>query len=36
MFNFAGYTLDGFSLQRISKATGFNIRTAKAPEDLFA
>ncbi len=35
MFNFGGYTLDGFSLQRIRKNTGFNIRTAKSPEDIF-
>lgn len=35
MFNFGGYTLDGFSLQRICKATGFNIRTAESPEDIF-
>ncbi|NLL13967.1 MAG: DUF512 domain-containing protein [Fibrobacter sp.] len=35
MFNFCGYTLDGFSLQRICKATGFNIRTAETPEEIF-
>jgi len=35
MFNFSGYTLDGFSLKRLCKVTGFNIRTAESPEEIF-
>jgi putative radical SAM enzyme (TIGR03279 family) len=35
MFNFGGYTLDGFSLQRICKATGIDIKIAESPEEVF-
>lgn len=35
MFNFSGYTLDGFSMQRMRKATGLNVIAAETPEDIF-
>lgn len=35
MFNYEGYTLDGFSLDRIKKTTGLNIRIAESLYDLF-
>jgi putative radical SAM enzyme (TIGR03279 family) len=36
MFNYAGFTLDGYSLQRLSKAAGITIKPIRGIEELLA